>query len=103
MGTMMFGQDGYHETQKEVCMCVEKEDMHAHYAGLVKDFYETHVPDKAENALELMENFLSKQTVVTGAQPAYKYSRLYYTLHKKYGDNSIVRRGQQKQDKADEL
>lgn len=90
MGTMMFGQEGYHETQKDVCMCVEIEDMHDHYTALVTSFYEKHAPEKAANAPELMESFLSKHKEVVGAQPAYKYSKLYYSLHKKYGDDAIV-------------
>ena len=78
-------------------MCVDTENMHDHYAALVTSFYEKYVPDKAKDAPELMDKFLAKQTVVAGAQPAYKYSRLYYTLHKKYGDDSIVRTTKGKQ------
>lgn len=90
MGTMMFGQEGYHETQKDVCMCVEASDIPEHYRTLVDSFYNTYAPEKASNAPELMQSFLSKHKEVAGAQPAYKYSKLYYSLHKKYGD-AIVR------------
>jgi hypothetical protein len=38
-----------------------------------------------------MDKFLAKHTTVPGAQPAYPFSKLYYALHKKYGDSAIVR------------
>jgi hypothetical protein len=90
MGTMMFGQEGYHESQKDSCMCVDIASMHEHYAALVMTFYDTHAPDKADNAIANMDTYLHKQTVVKGAQPAYGYSKLYYDLHKKYGTTAIA-------------
>jgi hypothetical protein len=71
--------------------------MHGHYATLVNSFYETYAPEKAVDAPELMETFLSKQTVVAGAQPVQKYSKLYYTLHKKYDDAIVRTKGKQAQ------
>lgn len=91
MGTMMFGQEGYHDSQKNGCMCVEVASMREHYTSLVTSFYETHAPEKAPGAVEAMDTFLSKHADVPGAQPAYPYSKLYYTLHKKYGEQAIVR------------
>jgi hypothetical protein len=91
MGTMMFGQEGYHETQKDVCTCVETGSMKDHYTALVESFYSIHAPEKLDGAQEAMDKFLAKHTTVPGAQPAYPFSKLYYALHKKYGDSAIVR------------
>ena len=90
MGTMMFGQEGYHDTQKQVCTCIDKTDMYNHYRSLVSTFYSEYAPEKADDAVELMDKFLSKHSDVSGTQPSYKYSKLYYNLHKKY-DDAIVR------------
>lgn len=103
MGTMMFGQVGFSESQEQHCTCIPNSAPEltkgssdsltaeeAHYATLVEDFYNKY------GLSEIERN--SKETKSTPTEAlVLKYSRgkklplyrLYYDLHKKY-DNAIL-------------
>ena len=82
MGTGIFGQQGYIESQNEHCMCVPVDDVVDHYTNIVRNFYSLYAPDKADNVDAIMSKYIS------GEKQPTKLYRLYYGLHKKY-DNAI--------------
>ena len=44
MGTMMFGNNGYIDSQSEHCECVPESEFLAHYEKLLHQFYSVYAP-----------------------------------------------------------
>ena len=92
----MFGQEGYHDTQRDVCTCIEIANLRDHYSSLISSFYKKYNPEEERSSDEIMDSFFSKHKQVKASEPAYMYSRLYYALHKKYDDAIIRKKSRQK-------
>jgi hypothetical protein len=80
LGTKVFGQIGYQESQNEYCVCLENEKVDQHYKQVLENFYQKYVPNKQIDTQKVLARY------VTPTEK--KYSNLYYDLHKKY-DHAI--------------
>jgi hypothetical protein len=90
MGTKIFGQEGYKDSQLEHCVCVPSTNILSHYVNAIENYYSKYVPDKVINVKEVVEK--SKYAANTGSEdkPIYKgIYKFYYALLKKY-DNGIT-------------
>lgn len=95
MGTALFGQASFAESQADHCTCVDADSFTAHYSGLVAEFYEKFVDTTAARSSTLVEDLI--------AMPKWageKLRKLYYTLHKKY-DHAIELTGAMRVAKKD--
>ncbi len=78
MGTRVFGQEGYEDLQRRHCICVDKENVRAHYREVVDDYFEKHVPEKKRNRTE---SYMEKSKY-TDTKP----HKLFYQIVKKFPD-----------------
>ena len=83
LGTKVFGQNGFIESQNEYCVCKKSQQVDDHYFDVIQQFYSTYVPEKTNLDLpQLLSSYSSS------ASSKKKYYQLYYSLHKKY-DHAI--------------
>ena len=76
MGTGLFGESAYQESQALYCECKENDKINDHYIDLIDNFYKNYAPEKHE---EFMKNILPKYSNSTK-----KLIKLYYAIHKTY-------------------
>lgn len=95
MGTMMFGNQGFQESQQRHCMCITSNkaksakdvstnrndplnELESHYVELIDDFYKKYSADT-------LQEKTPKDIVMTySREKKTSLPRLYYELHKKY-------------------
>jgi hypothetical protein len=85
LGTKVFGQAGFIESQNDYCRCEKSDKVDDHYVTVIESFYSTHVPTKTDVQLQKL---LSSYASSSPSSSKKKYHQLYYDLHKKY-DHAI--------------
>lgn len=81
MGTMIFGENGFSESQRDYCVCVPGTEVQSHYRKLLTSFYGKYAPQKNVDLDAVLNN--PKYT----SQSA--YYKLYFGLVSKY-DQAIA-------------
>jgi hypothetical protein len=88
LGTKVFGQTGFIESQNDYCFCEKSDKVDEHYENVIQKFYSTHVPSKPSIDLpRILSSYASTPSSSTASSKK-KYHQLYYDLHKKY-DHAI--------------
>jgi hypothetical protein len=78
LGTKVFGQTGYLESQYDYCQCAQADTVDEYYATVLERFYRTYVPAKV---IVDIPKTLANYVTSSGSR---RYHQLYYDLHKKY-------------------
>ena len=81
MGTMLFGQSGYDDSQKEHCLCIPAETELLHYTTSVEKFYATHAPDNLSKVSRIVDKYSTSQD---DKKKSKGFNKMWYDLHKKY-------------------
>jgi hypothetical protein len=76
---MIFGGQGFMESQDGFCECVDKEELVEHYKGILEGVYKEHAVGKTE---EEIESTLSK---ALGEKSLDQLRKTFYRVLKKYG------------------
>ena len=90
MGTVVFGQEGYVESQRDHCTCVPEAEVTSHYEAVISKYLEKYVgSEESKNTLMYMEK--SKYTHT-------KPHLLFYQILKKFhqGIEHVGTRSQEK-------
>lgn len=92
MGTMIFGDSGYSESQRDYCICIPGPRIQSHYRSIVSDFYSKYAPQKTVDVDSLIQNpKYSKQIAESSNSENFdhNYYKLYFELVSKY-DRAIA-------------
>jgi len=81
MGTMIFGENGFSESQRDYCVCIPPADVQSHYRTLLTNFYGKYAPQKAIDTDAVLNN--PKYTKPSEEGPN-SYYKLYFGLVSKY-------------------
>jgi hypothetical protein len=81
LGTKVFGQTGYLESQYDYCQCEKVDTIDEYYSNIVDQFYRQYVPEKLIDIPKTLSNYVTSSS-------GKRYHQLYYDLHKKY-DHAI--------------
>ena len=76
LGTKIFGQKGFLETQQDYCDCIDSEKYEITYQKGIEFFYSKYAPNSEIDITKVLNKY--KNSIEK------KYSKLYYDLHKKY-------------------
>lgn len=89
MGTSMFGQLGFDETQVDFCTCISVDKVPEHTKRLVEQFYKNYTAHETIDVDSLVRKYATNSGTLS--HPRFpKLYKLYYELHKKY-DKAISR------------
>ena len=86
MGTQMFGNQGYADSQNEYCECISKENTYQHYIDYITDFYINIEESKRKDAIQLLNTSKYIKNKEKGNQNSNsdEVFHLFYNLYKKY-------------------
>jgi hypothetical protein len=84
MGTMMFGNDAFQNSQNDYCTCTPLDNVPDYYSKLLGLFYLDYNAERIQDAKSIVDNYIQKKVGENNKNPSTKLYKLYYELHKKY-------------------